>query len=183
MLSTMVIEPRSQRSAPCHSRPPPPPPSPTPTLSFPPTVCPRNSFYTSTRLHAPHHLRQARRSSTLRPPPPPCNLPPPPQVIKPMKHRTHHTQPKQPALAALRIVSINLRKEDPQGIILTLLRQNYDVILLQALNAKVNIPQVYATGRARAKVFHNLDPGRHGSPIVLAPSVAHLAREIDPLDR
>ena len=51
---------------------------------------------------------------------------------------------------------------------------------VQAITAKINLPQVYATGAARAKGFHNINSRRHGTTILLAGSVTYLA--IDPLD-
>ena len=104
------------------------------------------------------------------------SFPPPPQVQKPFKpKRLRRPPPSLPSVPATRVVSFNTA-------ILHFLNEGYDIILLQELNSPPLLPQRYAFGNDRAKVFSNVCSHKHGVSVIAGPRIARYTSCVPPRD-
>ena len=120
------------------------------------------------------------RYSSIRTP----SFPPPPQVHKPFKpKRLRRPPPSLPSVPAIRVVSFNTAKsQNTPAAILHFLNEGYDIILLQELNSPPLLPQRYAFGNDRAKVFSNVCGHRHGVSVIAGPRIARYTSCVPPRD-
>ena len=120
------------------------------------------------------------RYSSVRTP----SFPPPPQVHKPFKpKRLRRPPPSLPSVPAIRVVSFNTAKsQNTPAAILHFLNEGYDIILLQELNSPPLLPQRYAFGNDRAKVFSNVCGHRHGVSVIAGPRIAGYTSCVPPRD-
>ena len=120
------------------------------------------------------------RYSSIRTP----SFPPPPQVHKPFKpKRLRRPPPSLPSVPAIRVVSFNTAKsQNTPAAILHFLNEGYDIILLQELNSPPLLPQRYAFGNDRAKVFSNVCGHRHGVSVIAGPRIARYTSCVPPGD-
>ena len=120
------------------------------------------------------------RYSSIRTP----SFPPPPQVHKPFKpKRLRRPPPSLPSVPAIRVVSFNTAKsQNTPAAILHFLNEGYDIILLQEVNSPPLLPQRYAFGNDRAKVFSNVCGHRHGVSVIAGPRIARYTSCVPPRD-
>ena len=120
------------------------------------------------------------RYSSIRTP----SFPPPPQVHKPFKpKRLRRPLPSLPSVPAIRVVSFNTAKsQNAPAAILHFLNEGYDIILLQELNSPPLLPQRYAFGNDRAKVFSNVCGHKHGVSVIAGPRIARYTSCVTPRD-
>ena len=120
------------------------------------------------------------RYSSIRTP----SFSPPPQVHKPFKpKRLRRPPPSLPSVPAIRVVSFNTAKsQNTPAAILHFLNEGYDIILLQELNSPPLLPQRYAFGNDRAKVFSNVCGHRHGVSVIAGPRIARYTSCVPPRD-
>ena len=114
----------------------------------------------------------------------PPSHPPPPQVHKPFKpRRLHRPPPSLSSVPAIRVVSFNTAKsQNTPASILHFLNEGYDIILLQELNSPPLLPQRYAFGNDRAKVFSNVCGHKHGVSVIAGPRIARYTSCVPPRD-
>ena len=62
------------------------------------------------------------------------------------------------------------------------LNEGYDIILLQELNSPPLLPQRYAFGNDRAKVFSNVCGHKHGVSVIAGPRIARYTSCVPPRD-
>ena len=112
------------------------------------------------------------------------SFPPPPQVHKPFKpKRLRRPLPSLPSVPAIRVVSFNTAKsQKAPAAILHFLNEGYDIILLQELNSPPLLPQRYAFGNDRAKVFSNVCGHKHGVSVIAGPRIARYTSCVPPRD-
>ena len=112
------------------------------------------------------------------------SFPPPPQVHKPFKPKhLRRPPPSLPSVPAIRVVSFNTAKsQNTPAAILHFLNEGYDIILLQELNSPPLLPQRYAFGNDRAKVFSNVCGHRHGVSVIAGPRIARYTSCVPPRD-
>ena len=80
-------------------------------------------------------------------------------------------------------MSFNTAKsQNTPASILHFLNQGYDVILLQEINSPPLLPQRYAFGNDRAKVFSNVCGHKHGVSVIAGPRIATYTSCISPRD-
>ena len=117
------------------------------------------------------------RYSSIRTP----SFPPPPQVHRPFKpRRLRRPPPSLPSAPAIHVLSFNTAKSrNTPASILHFLNEGYDIILLQELNSPPLLPQRYAFGSDRAKVFSNVCGHKHGVSVI----AARASREIPAVSR
>ena len=123
----------------------------------------------------------AARYSSIRPP----SFPPPPQVQKPLKprHLRHPPPPSLPLFRTIRVVSFKTAKsQNTPASILHFLNEGYDVLLLQEKNTPALLPQRYAFGNDRTKVFSNVCGHKHGVSVIAGPRIARYTSCISPRD-
>ena len=120
------------------------------------------------------------RYSSIRTP----SFPPPPQVHKSFKPKSlRRPPPSLPSVPAIRVVSFNTAKsQNTPAAILHFLNEEYDIILLQELNSPPLLPQRYAFGNDRAKVFSNVCGHRHGVSVIAGPRIARYTSCVPPRD-
>ena len=112
------------------------------------------------------------------------SFPPPPQVHKPFKpKRLRRPPPSLPSVPAIRVVSFNTAKsQNTPAAILHFLNEGYAIILLQELNSPPLLPQRYAFGNDRARVFSNVCGHRHGVSVIAGPHIARYTSCVPPRD-
>ena len=122
----------------------------------------------------------AARYSSIRTP----SFPPPPQVHKPFKpKRLRRPPPSLPSVPAIRVVSFNTAKsQNRPASTLHFLNDGYDIIFLQELNSPPLLPQRYAFGNDRAKVFSNVCGHKHGVSVIAGPRIARYTSCVPPRD-
>ena len=93
---------------------------------------------------------------------------------KPFKPRLlHRPPPSLPSVPAIRVVSFNTAKSrNTPASILHFLNKGYDIIILQELNSPPLLPQRYAFGNDRGKVFSNVCGHKHGVSVIAGPRIA-----------
>ena len=130
-------------------------------------------------LRTPDSPLGARYSSIRTP-----SFPPPPQVHKPFKpKRLRRPLPSLPSIPAIRVVSFNTAKsQNAPAAILHFLNEGYDIILLQELNSPPLLPQRYAFGNDRAKVFSHVCGHKHGVSVIAGPRIARYTSCVPPRD-
>ena len=103
---------------------------------------------------------------------------------KPFKpKRLRRPSPSLPSVPAIRVVSFNTAKsQNTPAAILHFLNEGYDIILLQELNSPPLLPQRYAFGNDRAKVFSNVCGHRHGVSVIAGPRIARYTSCVPPRD-
>ena len=123
---------------------------------------------------------QGARYSSIRTP----SFPPPPQVHKPFKpKRLRRPPPSLPSVQAIRVLSVDTAKsQNAPAAILHFLNEGYDIILLQELNSPPLLPQRYAFGNDRAKVFLNVCGHKHGVSVIAGPRIARYTSCVPPRD-
>ena len=112
------------------------------------------------------------------------SFPPPPQVHKPFKpKRLRRPPPSLPSVPVIPVVSFNTAKShNTPASILHFLNEGYDIILLQELNSPPLLPQRYAFGNDRAKVFSNVCGHKHGVSVIAGPRIARYTSSVPPRD-
>ena len=91
--------------------------------------------------------------------------------------------PSLPSIPAIRVVSFNTAKsQNTPASILHFLNEGYDLILLQELNSPPLLPQQYAFGNDRAKLFSNFCGHKHGVSVIAGPRIARYTSCISPKD-
>ena len=80
-------------------------------------------------------------------------------------------------------MSFNTAKSlNAPAAILHFLNEGYDIILLQELNSPPLLPQRYAFGNDRAKVFSNVCGHKHGLSVIAGPRIARYTSCVPPRD-
>ena len=112
------------------------------------------------------------------------SFPPPRQVHKRVKpKRLRPPPPSLSSVPAIRVVSLNTAKsEKTPASILHFLNEGYDIILLPELNSPPLLPQWYAFGNDRAKVFPNVCGHKHGVSVIAGPRIARYTSCVPPRD-
>ena len=103
---------------------------------------------------------------------------------KPFKpKRLRRPPPSLPSVPAIRVVSFKTAKsQNTPASILHFLNEGYDIILLQELNSPPLLPQRYAFGNDRAKVFSNVCGHKHGVSVIAGPRIARYTSCVPPRD-
>ena len=130
-------------------------------------------------LLTPDSSLGARYSSILTP-----SFPPPLEVNKPFKPKRLRRPPLSlPSVPAIRVVSFNTAKsQNTAASMLHFLNEGYDIILLQELNSPPLLPERYAFGNDRAKVFSNICSHKHGVSVIAGPRIARYTSCVPPRD-
>ena len=80
-------------------------------------------------------------------------------------------------------MSFNTAKsQNTPASILHFLNERYDIILLQELKSPPLLPQRYAIGNDRAKVFSNVCGHKHGVSVIAGPRIARYTSCVPPRD-
>ena len=103
---------------------------------------------------------------------------------KPFKpKRLRRPPPSLPSVPVIPVVSFNTAKShNTPASILHFLNEGYDIILLQELNSPPLLPQRYAFGNDRAKVFSNVCGHKHGVSVIAGPRIARYTSSVPPRD-
>ena len=109
---------------------------------------------------------------------------PPPQVHKPFKPRRLRRPPPFSSLRPghpCRVFNTAKSQNTPASIF-HFPNEGYDIILLQELNSPPLLPQRYAFGNDRAKVFSNVCGHKHGVSVIAGPRIARYTSCVPPRD-